>query len=157
MIIGRVDQTVEEVKRYGEVFHYALKYLKDTDFSSLQEGRYELEKGIFALLQKYQAKSFAESRPENHVKYIDIQYIVAGQEQIGWALLTPAAVVTEDLLQDKDLCFYSTVETEVMTTLTAGMFAIYFPEDVHRPGVRVGDHADVVTKVVVKIPVDLVK
>ena len=120
----------------------------------MSEGRYELDDGIFALVQQYEPRTFSASRPEAHVKYADIQYIVSGSEQIGWALLTEASHKSEDCLAERDVCFFDKVENEAMLTLSSGMGAVFFPFDVHRPCVSTGQSGPV-KKVVVKIPMNL--
>lgn len=154
MIAGNLAKLHTTGKVYGEVLKRCFAYLEQTDFTALAEGRYELDDGIFALVQQYEPKTFAASRPEAHVKYADIQYIVSGSEQIGWSLLTDASHKSEDCLAERDACFFDKVENEAMLTLTSGMGAVFFPCDVHRPCVSTGQSGQV-KKVVVKIPMSL--
>ena len=99
-------------------------------------------------------KPFAETRPEVHRQYADVQFSVCGREQIGVASDDGGNAVAEDLLAERDLLFYAGVQNESMLTMTPGSFAVFLPSDVHRPGVAVGGPATV-RKVVVKVRVSL--
>lgn len=51
----------------------------------LTEGKIEIDgEKVFALLQKYETIVEAVPKFEFHRKYIDVQYIVSGEEVIGW-------------------------------------------------------------------------
>ena len=58
-----------------------LKYLKETDFSSLENGKYEISgEKIYAIVQDYTSKPLEEGKFEAHKNHIDIQYIIEGEE-----------------------------------------------------------------------------
>jgi YhcH/YjgK/YiaL family protein len=58
----------------------------------------------------------------------------------------------ENLLDQKDALFFKTMKDEIDLILTPGMYAVFFPTDVHRPGC-IHRTAALVRKVVVKIAV----
>ncbi len=61
-------------------------YLQNADLAGLEPGRVEIDGDqVFAFVQEYTSKPMEQGRWEAHVKYIDIQYIVSGEEQIGYA------------------------------------------------------------------------
>lgn len=115
---------------------------------------------IFALCQSYHTKPEAEGRFEAHRKYIDVQYIVSGEELI---LTLPLADQTPSIPYDeaKDITFYpldcgggnptsAPNPQPSRLLLTPGMVAALFPEDLHAPSLSVGEPT-VVGKVVVKV------
>ncbi len=114
---------------------------------SKAEGRYDLSNGIFALVQEYTTVCASECRLENHKKYIDLQYIVSGVEQIGIAF---EADIAEAYNEEKDIAFFN--GDNFLVTLREGDFAILFPQDLHMPKVGNGG---AVKKVVIKIPVEI--
>ena len=60
-----------------------LELLRDTDFSQMADGRYEVDgENLFYMLQSY-TSSPANDTPEAHKKYIDIQFLISGQEKIA--------------------------------------------------------------------------
>lgn len=150
MIIGHLNN-IEEIKKYlNYSLQAGLEYIQRTDFCSMDKGKYIIDADNYATVDSYQTKIKNEKRAESHVKYIDIQYIVDGTELIGHSFLSKENRVDEDLLIEKDLLFYKNVLMENDIILTTGMFAIFFPWDVHRPGCA-ADTPDMVKKVVVKI------
>jgi YhcH/YjgK/YiaL family protein len=125
-------------------------FLKNTDLDNLEIGRYEIDgKNVFALVSEYDSKKHEDCRLEAHQAYADIQYIVSGREAIGFAPLN-GQTVTEEYLPEKDIVFFSGDTTQLI--LEAGMFAVFFPQDVHRPCMQI-DGPEKVKKVVVKVKI----
>ncbi|MDB5246803.1 MAG: hypothetical protein JWQ40_1197 [Segetibacter sp.] len=131
-------------------FTTAFNYLKETDFSTVEKGKYAVDGDeIFAIVNEFETKSKTECQLEAHKKHIDIQYIISGTELFGY---TPLIDQQPSIAYDemKDVAFY---EAEVSyLALKAGMFIIFYPTDLHRPEVRVNEPATV-KKVVVKIKI----
>ncbi|MBU2699236.1 YhcH/YjgK/YiaL family protein [Sporomusaceae bacterium BoRhaA] len=156
MIFGSIENFDKEKSVYASAITMGLDYLSKTDFIAMPIGRYDLSEGIFALVQEYQTESKAKRRPESHVDYLDVQYIVQGEEIISYAYLTEDCRVEENQLPKNDMIFYSKkIADEVDLNLSAGMFAVLFPWDVHRPCVTKKVDSKV-KKVVLKIPVSAV-
>jgi len=104
-------------------------------------------------LSKSTAKIFRpaeENRPEVHRRYIDIQYLAWGEEKIGIAIDTGNNKVSESLLEQRDIIFYHHCENESFIKMTPGSYAIFFPQDVHRPGCIL-QTASEIRKIVVKV------
>ena len=145
-----VDQ-LKNAKLYfhtSERFAVALKYLQTNDLAKFENGRYEIEdKEVFALVSEYNTKSLAEAKWESHNKYADIQYIVIGEEKMGFAPLG-SMEVTEGYNPEKDITFLKGKGDYV--TVKPGTFVIFFPQDAHQPGVAVNGSTPV-KKVVVKV------
>lgn len=145
--------TVENIDLYKGLhkrLSIGLDYIAQTDFSKLEMGTYELEgDNVFAILQSYDSKIEEDCKLEAHKKYIDIQYLVEGEEYIGVEPLGEQAIL-EDKLESNDVVFYK--GTALKIKLTAGSFMIFFPTDVHAPGINV-DTSEKVVKVVVKVAV----
>ncbi len=127
----------------------SLDYLGTTDFSKLEPGRYDIDgDNAFALVQEYQTIPREQGKWECHRKYIDIQYISEGMEQIGFGDTNKMEPLSE-YDPDHDLAFLKG-EGEFVT-LTKGCFGIFFPSDAHQPKVAPGDLPGPVKKVVVKV------
>lgn len=109
-------------------------------------GRYELDgQRLYAIVQEYSTK--AEGRWEAHRRYIDIQFMLAGDERMGWAP-TRDLTVQEAYDPAKDAAFFTGQGSEFV--VAAGQFAIFFPEDAHMPTLAAGD-PQTVRKVVIKV------
>ncbi len=128
----------------------ALEYLAKTDFSKVEPGRYELDgTKLFALVQQVETKPREEKQFEAHRKYIDVQFIVSGAEQMGYAHLATLKTA-QPYDADKDAEMLRGAGDFI--TATPGTFLVFFPEDAHMPCVAVGRPA-AVKKVVVKVAV----
>ena len=157
MILGYLDNLDKEKGLMPAALVRGLEYLAATDLAGVAAGKYEIDgSDIYASIADYATDVKENKKPEAHVKYIDIQYIVSGEELIGFGPLAGGLEVTEDKLAEKDVIFYRAVPGETMLHLTAGMYAVLFPWDVHRPGCAVGGSGKV-RKVVVKVRADLVR
>ena len=98
------------------------------------------------MLQSYSTRE-ANDTPEAHRKYIDIQYLLSGEEAIGVGAVSD---MTEEVSAKPDgaVWFYHGPLSQIK--LGSGSFAVLFPQDAHAPGIAVGAPAPV-RKVVVKV------
>lgn len=115
-------------------------------------GRVEIDgKEIYALVQAYETQPAAEVVScEAHRKYIDIQYICAGEEVMGWAPLEVLRNATA-YNPDKDVLNGDVPAAEMTAVLVrAGQAAIFYPEDAHAPKLAAGAPGSV-RKIVVKV------
>ena len=146
MIYDRIEN-IETYSAISERLAKGFRLLQTTDFSAIEAGKYEVDgKELFFMLQSYQSKE-QNDRPEAHKKYIDIQYILEGEEQIGIGALSEM-VEEVSANPDGDIWFYHGPVTHFK--MEKGNFAVFFPQDAHAPGIATGDPAPV-RKVVVKV------
>jgi YhcH/YjgK/YiaL family protein len=129
----------------------ALEYLANADFTVVPDGKYELDgRRMFAIVQRYRPKPLENIAWEAHRKYIDVQYIAAGAERMGWTPLDPVFPVTQIYDPERDIAFYDARGD--LFTVTAGRFVVFAPHDLHAPGLVLDPPAEAneVLKVVVK-------
>ena len=147
-----IFDTLKNVANYeglGRVYT-ALKFLSETDFSKIDLGRYELDgDNIFYMVQSYDTDP-DKTISEAHRKYIDIQYMVEGEEIIGVADISSDKELTE-AKEENDVWFYN-CKTEPLV-LSAGKYMVLYPNDLHCPGVATNGTALTCRKVVVKVKV----
>jgi biofilm protein TabA len=129
-------------------------YLKNLDLSRLEEGRYPVDgERVFAIVAFYEAKAVGEIvELEGHCKYIDLQFLAAGQESIAWA---PEAEAQPRLPYDADSdAWVCNLPAERLTwvKMTAGQVAVLYPSDAHAPQYAAGQPS-AVKKVVVKVAI----
>jgi|SRR3989304_807630 len=133
------------------VIKKAIDFLRRTNIHSLADGRVEIDgQQVFAIIQRYETVIAGVPKFEYHKKYIDIQYVVSGEEVIGWA---PAdeITVTEAYDADKDICFGTVPKGKITPVyMRAGQVAVLYPEDGHAPRLAAGAPSHVL-KVVVKV------
>lgn len=142
-------KNVDNYKGLGRVYD-ALKFLSETDFSKIELGRYELDgDNIFYMVQSYDTDP-DKTISEAHKKYIDIQYMVEGEEIIGVADISEDKELTE-AKEENDVWFYD-CKTEPLV-LSTGKYMVLYPNDLHCPGVATNGTALTCRKVVVKVKV----
>ena len=128
-----------------------LEFLGSQDFSKIELGRHELANGLYCMVMRYDTKPAEEVQFEAHRKYVDIQLVIEGAEKIECAEISSLKPTSEyDAEGDAQ---FSAGEGD-WVRLGAGTFAIFMPQDAHRPSVNAcccGSGS--VYKAVVKVPV----
>ena len=151
MMIGNISD-INEKSLLPEILLKFLNYIKTADFSKLTDEKHSLEEDIILNLSSYQTKKLEDKKAEAHKKYIDIQYIISGTELIGLGFHNSENELLEKYNEEKDCIFYKKIVNEHYLIMNKGMFAIFFPTDIHRPGCIFNEKSDI-RKVVIKIPV----
>lgn len=115
-------------------FQQVFDFIDNNDVASLPCGRHDIDgDNIYVVVQEWDLRELKEARLELHRKYIDIQMLLSGPNEVfGWSekkdCLTPEADFDEakdvQFFTDTPQCFYSVGE---------GQFSILFPEDGHAP------------------------
>ncbi len=143
---------LEHASRYCSLnpgFRLGFEFLRRADLVTLPSGRHEIDGDrAFALINRDPGRGRAGARLEAHRKYIDIQFLVDGQEEIGWRPTHQCAHVTEPYLPERDIMFFGDVP-QTWIWLPQGKYLIFFPEDAHAPLAAGGPN----TKAVIKIAV----
>jgi YhcH/YjgK/YiaL family protein len=149
MILDRITN----IQLYSDINSFiskALNYLKNTDFKLLDTGRFEIAgQDIISIISKYSTKNLEDCRLEAHRKYIDIHYMAEGSEMIGYSLFSGQERATE---YDSENDFILYCGDKNYLKLEKGMFAIFFPSDLHMPGIMI-DKPALVKKIVLKVKV----
>jgi YhcH/YjgK/YiaL family protein len=148
MVVDKFEN-LRVYEKLNPLFSKAFSYLEKTDFDKLEPGKYTIEgDDAFALCMEYETKDRAECLLENHRTYIDIQYIIGGEECIGILLFNgQAAHIPYDAT--KDIAFYDS-NPDFNIKLVSKHFAIFFTDDLHMPCIK-SEARSKVKKVVLKI------
>jgi YhcH/YjgK/YiaL family protein len=125
-----------------------LNYLQNTDLSKLEIGKHVIEDNeVFALVSEYNSKNPEDAKWEAHEKYADIQFLISGEEKMGYAPLKTMQV-KEAYNPEKDIVFLK--GTGDYITAKPGTFLVFFPQDAHQPCVAINGNVPV-RKVVIKV------
>jgi len=135
-------------RHWEQAFHF----LKSANLQELPLGKQELEgEHLYISVAEYFGKQKPDAFYESHKKYIDIQYVIDGEEIIGVTTLDKVAV-KDPYSEEKDIAFYDYEGGEYLKA-TPEKFFLFFPEDAHRPSITTGDSI-MVRKIVVKVMVE---
>lgn len=150
MFFGHIDEACALDKIYPAPIVKALTFLKGLDRQTVQDGRYEIEGDlIYAQVFGLTTHAIEDAKPEVHRRYVDVQFLLQGEELIGYAR-DDGSHTLESSHPDRDLYFYESLEEESFIPLIPGNFAVFFPFDIHRPGCFI-ESPEPIRKVVVKV------
>lgn len=126
----------------------AFGFLDQPGLADLPDGKYEiLGDRVYAMVAHESGRKASDAQMEGHRKYIDIQYIISGDESMGWAPREDLAN-SVDYDEEKDLEFFEG-EPESLIRVPPGSFAVFLPSDAHLPLIGKGPIHKVVVKVAV--------
>jgi biofilm protein TabA len=132
------------------VWNKVFAFLRDSDLVNLKPGKYAIDgDNAYATITEAPSKTFEQSAWESHRKYIDLQYVIRGEEKIGIAPVTTSTVI-KPYNEKTDGANYTADGQYYIAK--PGTFFLFFPGDAHRPNIMV-DGYDVVKKLVIKIKV----
>ncbi len=113
------------------------------------DGKFPHGNGAY-LVANSKTKSFVGYDFELHKKFLDVQIILEGSEEVAWEDINNC-IVTVPYNEEKDI-EKRDGSKEYNMKITKGMFYIAFPHDAHRPGGHTTEE-QTFKKVVLKIPV----
>ena len=125
------------------------EWIKNNDLRNMPDGRYKIDEYNYANLQSYETKDDAPY--EAHRDYIDIQYMVIGEELSGVTDYSNCST-KEEYNKEKDIEFLVNNKKEEFYKIQEGEFFVFFPHDAHKPAIKAGSNKRV-KKVIVKVKV----
>lgn len=148
MIVDRIEN-YHLYEGLGARIRLALEHLRNAAFDHSEAGRCDLDgDNLFVIVNDCETVSRKTGQLEGHRKYIDVQYMVQGTEWIGYAPLT-GQIITAAYDDESDCILYDREAT--FFRFETGMFAVFFPQDLHLPGTS--EEPTSVRKVVVKVKI----
>ena len=149
-----LDSSVNAVEFYKQyhsnkqVWNKVFTYLKTQNMETLAPGKYPIDgDNAYAIITEAPSKEPDQAKWESHRNYIDLQYVIKGKEKIGVAPVSTVKVITP-YDESKDAANYTADGTYYIAS--SDKFFLFFPEDAHRPNIKV-DGYDTVKKLVIKI------
>jgi YhcH/YjgK/YiaL family protein len=121
------------------------------DLSALEVGKYPIVDGqVTAIVSEYNSKEPEDAKWEAHRKFIDLQYVISGEERMGVMPLAEAQNGGE-YQAEKDVIFYGENDGPLYVANPENYF-LFFTTDLHRPGIKAAEPVPV-KKLVIKIAV----
>ena len=147
MIFSALSQS----SRYAALhplFPRVFEYIRNTDLLALAPGRYPIVgEQLFVIVENVAGRTREAAKLECHRKYIDIQLVLEGVDEMGWKALADCTQPVSDYKEDIQF-FYDTPATWIATP--PGVFCIFFPEDAHAPLVSNGNIRKAIFKIAVE-------
>ena len=146
-----MTQLERQMRRNPEQWRRAVEFLKENDLMKLAEGRHEVtDDGVYANVQTYLTKDTAPF--ENHRRYIDVQCVVSGEEDIFISGIPDCTVRQSDYDVAADIEFFADAAQPRKARADKDNFLVLFPGDAHRPCISPDGRQTRVRKIVVKVP-----
>jgi YhcH/YjgK/YiaL family protein len=151
MILDRL-KNAERYYPLNAGFAPACEYLRRTDFTTMTPGKHEIDgERLYVMVNKGLGRGRDGAKLEAHRRYIDIQYTIAGPDEIGWRPLQECRQIETPFDTQTDFGLFAD-RPEVWVAVPPGSFAIFFPDDAHAP---LGAATDCnLVKAVMKVAVD---
>lgn len=131
-----VQEFYNQYQANKEYWDKAFAFLKEHDLKKLAAGKYPIDGDlVFATVTEDPTKDFDKTNWESHRKYIDLQYVIQGEENIAVCDISNA-IVTNEYSEKKDATNYNAEGKRY--SATPRTFFIFFNNDVHRPGITPG-------------------
>ena len=134
----------ETLKRIQDV----LEFIRSGKTNELDCGRHDLFDGVYVNVSQYQTKE--ESFFEAHRRYIDIHYIISGEEIVEVADVSTMSV-SKDYDEASDALLGMASGKRYL--LKEGQYMVLRPQEAHMPGISKGINRQV-KKAVFKVPTD---
>ena len=150
MVFDSVDNA-SRYKTLGPRISAALSFIETVRPSEFSPQKVEIQgDDVFAMFQDTTTEPAEGRQYEAHREYIDVQFVVSGEEVIR---VTKLSLLAESVPYDadRDIAFYGNAPGNDIH-LRPGDFLVLFPEDAHLPKIPPGAPANV-KKVVVKVRV----
>jgi biofilm protein TabA len=143
---------IENAHRYKELnkgFAKAIEFLLQRELKALPAGRYEIDgERVYGMIAREQGHKKEDEQLETHEKYIDIQLVLEGTDDMGWKPRSLCKHPSCEYDQTSDIRFF-TDKPDAWLSVRSGAFVIFFPEDAHMPLIS----SEIIHKVVVKVAV----
>jgi biofilm protein TabA len=151
MIVDRI----ENAHLYSQItprISKALELLKDKKVFSQPEGKYEIDgRHLYYIVSKYTTKELAEGKLEAHRKYLDLHFIIDGEEMLPYTnIADPDLAISTPYTDENEATLYHVPSKFTAIRLYKGMFVIFFPEDAHLPARTINKPSDI-HKIIIKI------
>ena len=144
---------LQNADRYSPLhpgFVGAFAFLRRGDVGQLPSGRHDIDgERLYAIVSRDQGRGREKSLLEAHRRYIDIQFVISGEDCIGWLPISDCERVSSPYDANRDLEFFFD-RPATWLAVSPGNFAAFYPEDAHAPLAAQGP----IHKVVVKVAVE---
>lgn len=145
-----VVDTLENLQQYASLnplFAQAIEFILTNDLHAMELGKIELSgSDLVVNIAQTAPKSKEQAKLETHRAFIDIQIPLSGTEIMGYTAGKDCLPSDAPYQAEKDITFFEGLADSYIP-VKPGMFAIFFPQDGHAPGIT----PDGVKKVIVKV------
>ena len=130
-----IIDTVDNLSKYvgvNPLFADVVELLKVNDLSMLEEGIHSIKgDDLFLNLTTAKGRTKEQAVLETHIKMVDIQIPLSGEETYGYTPLQDLPPFEYN--EEKDITKYGELVAQTYVTCKPGQMVIFFPQDGHAP------------------------
>ncbi len=148
MIFASLSES-ERCNSLHPLFARVFEFIRETDLHTLAGGKHSIAgEDLFAIVEQAAGRSRESAKLECHRRYIDIQLVLSGVDEMGWKALADCRAPCDEYSAERDIRFFGDQPATWIAT-PPGHFCIFFPEDAHAPLVANGEIRKVIFKIAV--------
>ena len=149
-----IFDNVCNIKNYKEIDDKIVEFICNLDVNVALGKIILSDDGLtFANVDEYFTKTHDACKLEAHKKYIDVQLLLNGIEELDYTDVR-GLKVSEEYDETRDVMFFAQPDVILnRVILTEGNFILLYPHEAHQPQMAYNNRPSNVKKVVVKIPV----
>lgn len=150
MIFGHLDDRSRDHLLSNGIAR-SVEFLRATDLSELSIGRHEIDGDkIYANVMEFETGESNKKMAEVHQEYVDVQCLIFGEEKIEFGLYDKRNPVAQEYDKEGDYYLVESMKNQCELVLEPNMYAIFFPQQPHKPGCVVST-TQVIKKIVIKV------
>jgi YhcH/YjgK/YiaL family protein len=148
MILSNITQSSRFASLH-RLFPRAFEFIRNTDLLALPVGRHPIVgEDLFVIVEQLPGRERSAAQLECHRRYIDIQLVLEGVDEMGWKPLVDCHQPVSEYSDERDIQFFHDTPA-TWIAVPPGTFCIFFPEDTHAPLVSTGNIRKLIFKIVV--------
>ncbi|MDD2776245.1 MAG: YhcH/YjgK/YiaL family protein [Gallionella sp.] len=152
-----IHASITHLPRYTTLhplFPQVLDFIQQTDLHALPVGIHPiLGEDLFVIVEKVAGRSREAAKLECHRRYIDIQLVLSGVDEMGWRALAECHQPIAEFNTARDIQFFDDTPSAWIAT-PPDTFCLFFPDDAHAPLVSTGDIHKLIFKIAVNPTTD---
>lgn len=145
-----VVDTLNNLEKYvslNPLFAQAVDFIKTHNLQAMEVGKTELKgSDLVVNIAQTSPKTKEQAKLETHNVFIDIQMPLSSTEVMGYTAAKDCVPANAPYNAERDITFFEGLADSYIP-VKPGMFAIFFPQDGHAPGIS----PDGVKKMIVKV------
>ena len=116
MILAKLTEADRYVALHPQ-FARAFEFLRSTDLTALAPGKHEVQgEQLFAIVEACAGRARAEAKLEAHRRYIDIQLVLEGVDEMGWKPLADCRDPATEYDAARDIRFFNDAHAPLVST-----------------------------------------
>ncbi|WP_019616356.1 N-acetylneuraminate anomerase [Psychromonas ossibalaenae] len=150
MIFGHIEDT-QHNQQLPAAIQKAVDFLTSNNLQALSIGRHEIDgEFMFANVMTFTTSDAVDKQAEVHKDYIDVQCLISGEEKIEFCLADSTCPVAQPYDAENDFYLIKNMNKVSEVNLSPKMFAVFFPEQPHKPGCLINKPGEL-KKIVIKV------